>query len=176
MYPALKGLIVIKQFADYLTAFVRPVSSFLDKASWLVLFLMMFYTVLDVLSLKVASYSLLGTVEMTALMMVICVFFSFAQTELEDGHIRVDFVYNRLGKRAKFVFDFITQALCMTLFVFIGWSSVLNGLEKLESTEVSMDLLMPLFPFAFIASVGCCLIAVVLLIKTLLALDKVINS
>ncbi|MBU2513900.1 TRAP transporter small permease [bacterium] len=166
---------MLRNFTGILLTVVRPLSSYLDKASWLVLFLMMFYTVIDVLALKVAGYSLLGTVEMTALMMVICVFFSFAQTGLEDGHIRVDFVYNRMGERAQTICDFITQALCTLLFGFIGWSSILNGLEKYESSEISMDLLLPLYPFAFVASVGCCLIAVILFIKTLLVLDKVIN-
>jgi TRAP-type transport system small permease protein len=166
---------MLKRFAASLSAALQPISSFLDKLSWIVLFFMMVYTVVDVLTLKLFNYSLLGTVEMTALMMVLCVFFSFAQTEFDNGHIRVDFVYNRFSERTKGVVDFLTQFLCAILFGFVGWASVLNGFEKLESNELTMDLLLPLYPFAFIASVGCCLICVVLFIKTLLALDKVVN-
>ncbi len=167
---------MLKRFAASIAAVVQPISSFLDRIAWAVLFFMMVYTVVDVLALKLFNYSLLGTVEMTALLMVLCVFFAFAQTELDNGHIKVDFVYDRLRKRMQDIVDFSTQLLCTILFGFIGWSSVLNGFEKLESSELTMDLLMPLYPFAFVASVGCCLICIVLLMKTLLALDKVVNS
>ncbi len=167
---------MLKRLSAGISTFIQPLSSFLDRLSWLALFVMMVYTVVDVLALKVMKTSLLGTPEMTALLMVVCIFFSFAQTEINNGHIKVDFVYDRLNPRTKGVVDFLTQLLCTILFGFIGWSSVLNGFEKLESSELTMDLLIPLYPFAFIASAGCCLICVVLFMKTLLALDKVINQ
>ena len=166
---------MLKLLIKILSRFIGPVSSYLDKISWIVLFSMMIYTVIDVLALKVFNYSLLGTVEMTALLMVVCVFCSFSETEMGNGHIRVDFIYNKMGKRLKAISDFISQTACTILFGFIGWSSILNGLEKLESNEVTMDLLLPLFPFAFIASAGCCLICIALLLKALKALDTVIS-
>ncbi|MBU2509950.1 TRAP transporter small permease [bacterium] len=166
---------MLKRLIEALSKIINPISSNLDKISWLVLFCMMIYTVVDVLALKVVSYSLLGTVEMTALMMVICVFCSFSQTELEDGHIRVDFIYNKLNKRLQALCDVITQLTCTILFGFIGWSSFLNAIEKWETSEVTMDLLLPLFPFAFIVSVGCVLTCITLLVKTLKALDRMVS-
>lgn len=167
---------MIKRFAALTGAVVRPVSAILDRIAWFVLFFMMVYTVVDVLSLKLFNYSLLGTVEMTALLMVLCVFFAFAQTELDDGHIKVEFIYDRLGKRTQNLVDFLTQLMCTILFGFMGWATILNGFEKMEYNELTMDLLIPLYPFAFVASAGCCLICVVLFMKTLLALDRMMNS
>jgi len=154
----------------------RALAIGLDRLAWFVVFLMMIYTVVDVLALKVAGFALLGTVETTALLMVLCVFFSFAQTEWEDGHIRVDFVYNKLGKRAQQFSDLLTQFLAAALFGVMGWAALLNGFEKLSSDEVTMDLLLPLFPFAFVAGAGCCLIAVALLSKTVMAFQRMVHS
>lgn len=167
---------MVSALAKSLKRVIEPVSVKLDKISHWVLFAMMIYSVVDVLSLKLFNYSLLGTVEMTALLMVICVFFSFAQTELEDGHIRVDFVYNKFSPKFRAICDFLTQLACTVLFAFIGWSSILNGFEKWETSELTMDLLIPLYPFAFIASIGCCLLCIVLLMKTIIAFDRVVNS
>ena len=166
---------MLRQTIEFLLRILRPLSANLDKVSWVVLFLMMIYTVVDVLALKVISYSLLGTVEMTALMMVICIFFSFSQTELDDGHIRVDFLYNRLSNRAKAICDFLTQLMCTVLFGFIGWAAVLNAFEKLELSEVTMDLLLPIYPFAFVAAAGCCLTCLALLTRALEALNRLVN-
>ena len=45
-----------------------------------------------------------------------------------------------------------------------------------EWGEVTVDLALPVYPFIYIAVVGCALLALVLLIKTLAALSEVIES
>jgi TRAP-type C4-dicarboxylate transport system permease small subunit len=167
---------MLERLTETILKLLRPLTVFLDRIAWVVVFLMMFYTVIDVLALKVVLFSLLGTVEMTALLMVTCVFFAFAQTELEDGHIRVDFIYNRLGRRTRHLCDFLTQLLGMVLFGCIGWAALLNGFEKRATGEVTMDLLIPIYPFAFAAAAGCCLISLSLLVKTLKALQRMVQS
>ena len=49
---------------------------------------MMLMTMIDVLLRKFTNLSILGTVELTELMMVIVIFGSLAQCEVDGGHIK----------------------------------------------------------------------------------------
>jgi len=56
---------------------LHPVVQFIDKLSWIMLFALMTITALDLFLRNFTNMSILGSVELTELMMVIIVFFSF---------------------------------------------------------------------------------------------------
>jgi TRAP-type C4-dicarboxylate transport system permease small subunit len=137
---------------------------------------MMILTILDVVLRKLASKSILGTVELTEFMLVILVFFALAQTELLDGHVRVDLVMSRFSDRVQGFMDMITQFVCFALSLLISWSSLVYSEEMRLSEEVTQDLLIPVYPFIYFVALGCLVLSFTLLIKFFLAAAKVVKS
>ncbi|MBW1848168.1 MAG: TRAP transporter small permease [Deltaproteobacteria bacterium] len=153
-----------------------PVVRFVDRITWVVLFIMMLMTMTDVFLRKFSNLSILGTVELTELMMIIIVFCSLAQCQANDGHIKVDLVLKRFSPRLQSIFDVITQFICFALFSTMTYAIWRHANSMKGWGEITVDLALPVYPFIYIAVVGCALLALVLLIKTLVALSEVIES
>lgn len=166
----------IEKVNTLLQGWIRPLSRFMSRIASVILFLMMILTILDVVLRKLASKSILGTVELTEFMLVILVFFSLAQTEVLDGHVKVDLVMSRFSARVQGLMDMLTQFVCFVLALLITWSS-LDYSEKMRlSEEVTQDLLIPIYPFIYFVALGCLVLSFTLLVKFFMATIKVVKS
>ena len=152
------------------------VVKFVDYFSWLTLFSMMVITITDVLLRKFTSTSILGTVELTEFMMVIVVFLSLAQCEVDDGHIKVALVMDKFGPKVQLFADIFTQTLCVVLFAMMSISIYHHAVNMKSSGEVTMDLGLPMYPFVYIAFFGCIIMTLVLFLKTILIIFKAFKS
>ena len=157
-------------------SWVYPVSRLTSRIASGILFLMMLLTIADVFMRKVFSRSILGTVELTEFMLVILIFFSLAQAEVLNSHVKVDLVMSRFGERAQGLVDMITQLACFLLSGLITWSTVIYSEEMGASREVSQDLWIPIYPFVYIVALGCAIFSLTLLIKFFMALIRVVKS
>ncbi len=166
----------INQSNQNLGSWVHPISKLLNRIASVILFCMMLLTIADVFLRKVFSESILGTVEVTEFMMVTVVFFSLAQAEVLDRHVKVDLLMSRLGQRTQGLINMITQLICFLLFGGITWSTLFYSAKMKASEEVSPDLWIPIYPFVYIVAVGCGLLSLILLVKFFMALIKTVKS
>jgi TRAP-type C4-dicarboxylate transport system permease small subunit len=166
----------IEQVHQFFQVWVKPLSKFMSRISWAVLFLMMLLTITDVVLRKTLSQSILGTVEITEFMLVIVIFFALANTEILNGHVKVDLVMSRFSGRVQSFVDMITQFVCFILSVMITWSTLIYSKEMRASAEVTQDLWIPIYPFIYVVALGSAVLALTLLIKFFLALGKVVKS
>jgi TRAP-type C4-dicarboxylate transport system permease small subunit len=148
----------------------------MSRIASVTLVLMMLLTVTDVFLRKVFSQSILGTVEVTEFLLVLVIFFTLADTEVLNGHVKVDLVMSRAGKRVQGMVDMITQFICFLLCGLITWSTLVYSEQMRTSGEVSQDLWVPVYPFIYIVAMGCAVLALTVLIKFLMALMKVVKS
>jgi TRAP-type C4-dicarboxylate transport system permease small subunit len=163
-------------FKLYLEKTIYPVSKVMGWVASAILVVMMLLTVTDVFLRKVFDQSILGTVEVTEFLLVVVIFFSLADTERLNGHVKVDLVMSRFGERFQGVVDMVTQFVCFVLSLIITWSTLVYSEMMRASGEVSQDLWIPVFPFMYIVALGCIVLAFTLLIKFLMALMKVVTS
>lgn len=147
----------------------------LDRISWIVLFVMMVMTMVDVLLRKFTNMTIIGCGEMTEMMMAVVVFCSLAQCQVKDGHIKIDLIMGRRSPKTQALADALTQSLSFILFCLVAFSTFRHGIEIREWQEVSIDLAIPIFPFVFIAAFGSAMLALILLIRTLNCLSEVFN-
>jgi TRAP-type C4-dicarboxylate transport system permease small subunit len=155
---------------------IYPIIRFVDRVTWVVLFIMMIMTMTDVFLRKFSNISILGTVELTELMMIIVVFCSLAECQVHDGHIKVDLVLKRFSPKVQSLFDVITQSICFLLFSMMTWAILRQANNIKEWGEVTVDLALPIYPFIYVAVVGCALLALVLFIKALVAVSELLES
>lgn len=155
-----------------LELWVNPISRTMNRIASIVLFLMMILTITDVVGRKLFSHSVTGAVELTEFMLVIVIFFSLAQTEMKDGHVKVDLIMSRFGHRTQAMVDMITQLIGFLLCGVITWSTLIYAGKMRVSGEVSQDLWLPKFPFVYVVVLGCGILALALLVKFFAALTK----
>lgn len=166
----------IEQVHRSFESWVHPISKIVNRIASGVLFCMMLLTIADVFLRKVFSQSILGTVEVTEFMMVILLFFAVTQTEILNGHVRVDLIMSRFGERTQTLVDTITQLVCFLLFGLFTWSTLVYAAKMRASGEVSQDLWLPVYPFIYVVALGCALLALSLLIKSFMAYMRMIKS
>jgi len=166
----------IEQLHRSFESWVYPISKTVNRIASAVLFLMMLLTIADVFLRKVFSQSILGTVEVTEFMMVILLFFAVTQTEILDGHVKVDLIMSRFGERTQALVDTITQLVCFLLFGLFTWSTLVYAEKMRASGEVSQDLWLPVYPFIYVVVLGCALLALSLLIKSFMAFMRMGKS
>jgi TRAP-type C4-dicarboxylate transport system permease small subunit len=165
----------IGQLQQGFESWVYPVSRVMNRVASVTLFSMMFLTIADVFLRKVFSSSILGTVEVTEFLMLILVFFALSQTEVLNGHVKVDLVMGRFSERTQAIVDMITQVICFLLFGLFTSSALVYSEKMREAAEVSQDLWIPKYPFVYVVVVGCAILSLALLIKFLMALAKIVK-
>ena len=159
-----------------LRSIIRPITAAGQTVSRVVLFLMMLLTMADVLMRKLLDNSILGTVELTELMMILLIFLSLAHTEFLGGHVKVDILVSRLGPGTRARIDAATQLLCSILFGLMTWAALAYAAGQRVSGEVTQDLWLPIWPFIYILALGCALLCLTLLLKFLTALLEAVKS
>ena len=165
----------IGQLQQGFESWVYPVSRVMNRVASVTLFCMMFLTIADVFLRKVFSSSILGTVEVTEFLMLILVFFALSQTEVLNGHVKVDLVMGRFSQRTQAIVDMITQVICFLLFGLFTLSALVYSEKMREAAEVSQDLWIPKYPFVYVVVVGCAILSLALLIKFIMALAKIVK-
>lgn len=166
----------LKKILRILEKGLLPVARLLDHLTWIVLFVMMAMTMTDVLLRKLTNTTIIGAGEITEMMMAVVVFCSLAQCQVEEGHIKIDLIMRKAGPRIQSVVDMVTQFLCFGLFCLVTWGTFKHAMEIMEWEEVSIDLAIPIYPFVFIAVLGSAMLALILLYKAVIALEKVLEK
>jgi TRAP-type C4-dicarboxylate transport system permease small subunit len=170
------SIMKLKEILRILEKGLLPMARLLDRLTWMVLFVMMTMTMADVLLRKLTNTTIIGAGEITEMMMAVVVFCSLAQCQVEEGHIRIDLIMRKAGPRIQSVVDMVTQFLCFGLFCLVTWSTFTHAMEIMEWEEVSIDLAIPIYPFVFIAAIGSAMLALILLYKAMIALEKVLEK
>jgi len=128
--------------------FISWVSSFIFWISGCILVFMMLITVSDVI-LRYFSKSIAGTYELVSFAGALVVGFAIARTTLDEGHVFVDLLIDKIGQGGKNFFRFLTKIAGAFIFLLIAWSFYDKGNELFASQEVSMTLHIPFYPVAY---------------------------
>jgi TRAP-type transport system small permease protein len=144
---------------------VHSLAGGLNRIAGGILFFMMLLTLIDVLLRKFWSQGILGGLELSEFMLAGVVFCTLAQAEIDDRHIHVDLIaglnHARLGKS---VTAFV-QLLSALMMGAIAVSSFLYSMSVRAAGEVSLDLGIPRYPLVLLATLGCALLGLVMLIR-----------
>jgi TRAP-type C4-dicarboxylate transport system permease small subunit len=89
---------------------------------------MMTLTCLDVL-LRFFRHPIPGTYEIVGMLGAVFVSFSLARTSVDQGHIAVDFLVQRLPKRLRYVVEAINAGICALLFTVVCRQCVIYALD-----------------------------------------------
>ncbi|MFV0439260.1 MAG: TRAP transporter large permease subunit [Desulfopila sp.] len=124
---------------------------------------MMFLTAFDVIGRFVFQQPIKGSQELSAVMLVLVVFFGVAYTARQKEHVRIELLLMHLGPKTRLVFDIISELISLVLIAGIAYQGLVQMETQKERFLTTTLLQMPLWPFALLLSFGALLLAIVLL-------------
>jgi len=155
---------------------VNPIAFWVGSIGAGVLALMMFLTTADVLLRYIFNRPIIGTYELTEYMMAMLVAFTVGYCAVNRGHVNVDLVVARIPERPRAVISVFTDLICVIFFSLITWKSFRQAIILQGSGSVSPALLIPVFPFVYIISIGFGLLALVFLLQFFESISKALSK
>ncbi len=116
--------------------------------------LMMALITVEVILRKFFTFSIVGTVEIVAALMVITVFLSWAYTDSYNGHVRVEFLVQRMGRKTQFVLSSITTLVLLGIFSIIIWQTMVYAMDAWKVGLRYDTAHLPIFPVRLAVPVG----------------------
>lgn len=123
--------------------------------------------VANIIGRKGFQFPILGTVELTRMLLAVVVFLGLAYSEDLGDHITIDLIYVRLGPRLKKVFDVVADLITISIMGLISWRLFDYTLFTRASGEDTGTLDWPIWPFVLVAAAGS-------LFYTLATISKVV--
>jgi len=142
------------------------ISGSFNALAGLAVVIMMLLTCADVV-MRLFRSPVPGTYEIVGFLGTVVIAFSLAQTSLEKGHIAVEIVVAKLPQRVQIGVDAFVCLIGSALFALIARQSFIYALDIKGSGEVSVTLMLPIYPFILGIAAGSGLLCIVL------ALDSV---
>ena len=119
-----------------------------------ILLAMMMMTVADFVMRYFFRRPIIGSVEISTILMVCVVFLCMAWCALNDGHIRVDIITGKLSTKGRVILNSFDNILTFALALLIAWRSFIEAMS-VKDMEVTSPLLgIPRYPFVFVTAFG----------------------
>jgi TRAP-type C4-dicarboxylate transport system permease small subunit len=166
----------LSRVAHFLEKATFPVSRVLHTVGQGTIVLMVLITVADVFLRYIFNMPILGSYEVTELMMVVLVFASVGYTMAVKGHVCVDLVVSRFPERVQAAVESITYFLALVLFSLVTWRNVLHAGTVWRRHDVSAELFIPLSPFVLFVALGVAVLCLVLLMHFFRSLARALQK
>jgi TRAP-type C4-dicarboxylate transport system permease small subunit len=124
-------------------------------------------TVVDVAGRYILNKPLFGAIEMSEFLMVFLSFGGLALAELRNSHITVDFFLGAVPERARALLEAAGALLGVAFWGFVSWRATVHAARIWEAGEVSANLAIPTWPFYLAVTIGCGLLAIALIGRTI---------
>jgi TRAP-type C4-dicarboxylate transport system permease small subunit len=126
---------------------------------------LMFLGAGDVLGRFLINKPIMGTLEISEILMGGIVLLSWAYTQRNKGHVAVDLFVARYPVRVRAVINFLTLFLSFVLFVAITKQSTVIAIRCWQEHRVIPTLDLPTAPFHSIVPIGAALLCIELVVQ-----------
>lgn len=137
-----------------LTNLSERVTLWLARGGSVGLAVMMFLTLFDVIG-RSFDHPIVGTVEVTELIMGMMVYLGVGYTTFMRGHIRVDILITHLRPRVQAALDLLTISIGFLFTATICWRLFLQAQSRIENGDVTQIWELPVWPAAWIMAIAC---------------------
>ena len=142
---------------------INFIARWLNWLAALAVIAVMIIVCVNVLSRSIFGIPLKGTVDIVSLMGVLVIGGAIGHTQVLKGHVRITLFIDMLPKQARTIVTGLVDIAGMVLFGILSWQTILFALGTHENGELSEVLKIPIAPFAFVVSVGCISLTLVLM-------------
>jgi len=157
---------------DTLERYNRRLSGWFEWIGLVGLLVMMVITCIDVVGAKVFRSPLLGAIDIVQLAQTVAIAFAASMVLILGRHIRVEFFFILLPRRAQAVINSVVLLLGLGLFMVILWRLSVFGHLLQTSGDYSATIYIPYYPFAYGIALAIIPVCVVFLLEFLKSLKK----
>jgi TRAP-type C4-dicarboxylate transport system permease small subunit len=154
---------------------INTLSRAMNIVASAVLAAMIALTVADVALRYFLRRPILGTTELTENMMVALVFLGISWCAVQNAHLKVDLLVSLFSPRLQALIDSLTTLLGLVVVALFTWRSFVEALAVKELNIVSSLIKIPAYPFYFIITLGCALLALVMVAQLIEHVQKAVN-
>ncbi len=148
---------------------LTAVSTALGLVAGLLLLALMLLTVADVVSRNALGRSILGTVDISTLLLVMVAFLGLAAAEFDGRHVSVGLIEARLGERTRTALSGLRALLLLVIGGLMVWGLAEVLFSAVDRSETTNDILrLPTWPAKLVLLVSFALFFVVAVWTTVL--------
>ena len=145
----------------FLDVTARFIAVNLQKLGAFCLLAMAVLTFIDIVG-RMFGHPVFGAVELVGLLGVFVIACSLPVTEMENRHVSVLLVFNKLPRRVRRWLDFVTGLTSLLLFAVIGWRMFLFAGKLRATGEVSLNLHLPEYLIVYFLAACCFMVCLVI--------------
>jgi TRAP-type C4-dicarboxylate transport system permease small subunit len=127
---------------------------------------MMLVTCTDVV-MRLFGHPLKGSYDLVQIAGALCIACALPYTTAVKGHVAVEFLYLKLGRRSRLVVDVVVRTILIALFAILTVQSIKYGASLHRSGEVTPTLEIPLYGVMYLIAFSCVVVALVVLFNLL---------
>jgi len=166
----------IKKVANALEKALSPIIPIVGNIGSVVIAAVMFLTVADVFGRRFLNKPVTGGYEISEMLLVIVIFSTIAYCQLLRGHIAIDLLVSRLRQKTQAVLNSLVYIIFLVTFGILSWQLYIYAIEVMGKNWVTGTILLPIYPFAFIAAIGCTLLCLVVFMHLTMYLVRVVEK
>lgn len=148
-----------------LAGLVTGLSRFLDRIAGICLAGVMLLVVVNIILRVVFNRPILGTIEYVGFFTAVVIGLSLAYCAVQNAHIAVNFVADKLPVKVQAVFDTVVNTLALGFWGLASWHLWKYGQSLAASGVVSSTTQTPYYPFVYLVAAGLFALCLVLLVK-----------
>jgi len=118
---------------------------------------MIVVTVADVVMRALFHHPITGSYDLVKVQGLLAIACAMPYTTAVKGHIAVEFLFQKMGRRNRVVVDTLCRLAGMVLWLVLAWQMVLYAESMRRSGEVTPTLQLPVHPIVFATAVSCAL-------------------
>lgn len=103
--------------------------------------------------------------ELTQLTLAALVFVALPLTTADGGHVEVDLALHLFGRRTQRLLGRIAGLVSAIVLTYFAWRMVQLGLSQIHDGARTADLLLPMWPMAFLGAASCALSAAIMVLR-----------
>jgi TRAP-type C4-dicarboxylate transport system permease small subunit len=146
----------IKQFGKQVERGIHRASWTFALVSMVMLLAMMLLQTADVIGRYVFSKPITSSYDMIEVMMALLVFWGLAYCASDNGHVRVDLILSRLGRRTRETLDRFTFGAGAFILALITWRLADRAWTIIQNLPgpATQTTHIPYWPFLIVAAIG----------------------
>lgn len=136
----------------------------MGMSACLLAFLMLIGTA-DVVGRYFFNRPILGTAEISCVLLALIVFFSWAYVSASGAQITAEFLLSRLSARSRVTASLVVTVLSLVFFILLGWQSIRMAIGFWRGGRIIDVLDWPLAPFLLALSFSALVVSLELIVQ-----------
>lgn len=159
---------------EQLTGLVSRFSRVMDRIAGFCMVAVMVLVVANILLRVLFNRPILGTYDYVVLLNAVMIGLALAYCAVQNGHIAVGFLVDRLPSRAQAAIDIVMNIAALVFWVLCAWQVAGYAGMMAASGVVSPTSQIPVFPFIYLLALGILALSLVLLARTAQSIMKAV--